>query len=557
VRRLALPIAFCALVVLWASRAPSSRVVVRAPVPQRASVPIAEGDREPWAVAVAPDEGSRGAQSTPVPPELSPRQTLRGIVVDPEGAGVAAIRIRAQGWTPAPIDRRRHARMPPAFDGQVISDAGGRFEIDLPDVICSVLLAASTPTWVPPEQRSVFRQGGSNVHRGPNLVLPADARAMSSRCDDGWPEVKLILERGVPVGGVVETEAGAAAAGALVTARWRDDQPGWRSAETVAGEHGEFRILVPADALLTAAPVAANGVFGKEGAWYWPARPGACGLRLVLHDPVSIELRVHGASSPIDSMAVRVMRAALPEDTWPLGGEFQYPNHDAQTGLWRIRGLLPGSYDIEVYPRDPDALPATVRVFLPGGPYEVLCPQATRIEGFLDGPDSGGFDVTWTGPANMAFARTDSSGGPWRGQEGRTVSVSGGSFLLEGVGQETGAIYARRPGDPRCAYVASYSATQGSLRLALTEARAIRGHVEGAQASSLLLQVRAVRGQLTQMGEVEADGSFAIVGLPPLDFRVELRSGAWLHDAHDDVPAGATGVRLRVRLPDTEPGDGP
>ena len=47
---------------------------------------------------------------------------------------------------------------------------------------------------------------------------------------------------------------------------------------------------------------------------------------------------------------------------------------------------------------------------------------------------------------------------------------------------------------------------------------------------------------------------FAIVGLPPGAFRIELRSGAWLHDARDDVPAGAEDVRLRVRLPDTDPG---
>ncbi|MCK6461177.1 MAG: hypothetical protein L6Q95_14945 [Planctomycetes bacterium] len=126
----------------------------------------------------------------------------------------------------------------------------------------------------------------------------------------------------------------------------------------------------------------------------------------------------------------------------------------------------------------------------------------------------------------------------------------------------------RREGDPRYALVSGCRPGRGVLRVTLSEGSAIGGRVavpEGLDPSAL--DVRAVRGRLDQHAKVRKDGTFAIPGLPPGAFRVELvtrewslrrgRVVRWLHDARDDVPAGAVDVRLRVRLPATDPAPAP
>jgi hypothetical protein len=199
---------------------------------------------------------------------------------------------------------------------------------------------------------------------------------------------------------------------------------------------------------------------------------------------------------------------------------------------------------------------------IPGPPLDLRCPAATRIEGELEGEHLEGFEVTWTGPCNQAYQRRD-----WEAryetyaQQGATARIGQGSnaFLLEAVEEGPGTLYARREGDPRCAFVSGHRPSLGHARLALSEGGTITGRVEApADLRLSRLRVRAARGLLVQQAAVREDGTFAIVGLPAGNFRVELvsarfRCEEWLHDAVENVPAGAEGLALRVRLPATEP----
>jgi hypothetical protein len=89
-----------------------------------------------------------------------------------------------------------------------------------------------------------------------------------------------------------------------------------------------------------------------------------------------------------------------------------------------------------------------------------------------------------------------------------------------------------------------------SLALHLERGYTIRGTVAGFDPARHD-RVRAVRGAISVSAEVAPDASFAIVGLPPGRFRVEVltreRTETLVVGVTADVEAGAEGVRVRAR----------
>jgi len=551
VRRLVLPIALLAVVVLLAYRAPGPHVLARAtPPPRTADLPTPEAGRETTEIAEAP------VKALPDPRTAKVESALRGVVVDPQGVPTPGVVVHASfGHVGS-----RHCMTTTLSDGRTTAttDGLGVFALDTPVVSQFVLVNVDAPGWVEPDPRKARRGSGTSVLRVPggeawrlatgppastDAVIPADARAMGLVTGGNeWPFMRIILERGAGIEGTVETREGVAVPGAVVTARWRDDLPGWRKLSVHADAEGRFSVLVPAPTLLTAseARVTKSGreIVNDPRAWAWPVQPGTAGVRLTLEDPVSVDLLLRGAPVPAEKVWISAKPVGFPGPVeWLYGGRTLCTQ--PWGGALRAYGLLPGTCEIEADLDKPGCLPAFARAMVPGGPVEITWPRTTVVDGHLEGEDVEGFEVTWTGEGHCEPSL------PCR-------LCEDGEFRVVGTG--AGSFYARRGGDPRCAFVEHLELASADIHLKLRIGQRIRGQVEGMPGMRLsALRVHAVAGLLAQWAQVQDDGSFAIVGLPPLAFRVELRSGAWLHDACDNIVAGTDGVRLRVRLPATEP----
>jgi hypothetical protein len=483
---------------------------------------------------------------------------VEGVVLDPDGRDVPDVVIRASFGRRGPDCYTRHCG-----DEVARTDSAGRFRLDVPDRSQWGVVEIDAPGFAQPESR-IVRSYGTTFLRAPGggvvagIGLPgesaADGRVLGLREDArDWPRQRIVLERGGAVSGVVERMPGVLAANARVQLFRRDGPGGMRVARALTDERGGFSAIVPG-------PVFVHVTFNDEEGYRLEARqgpvaPGTSGLHLVLSNLVPLAVRLRTPEGPFcGGLDVRLRPVAQPGFELPTS--YEYVDEDRFAIGWQV----PGEYEFEAAPHDGAYLPVRGRVAIPCAPVDIDLPLASRIEGELEGEALEGFEVTWTGPCNPAVKRE------WETQEtaskqfGRAVRTGpDGHFLIEGVGGGEGDIYARREDDPRCALVSSCRPTRGVLRIPLSEGRAIGGHVEPRPGITLAsLRVRASSGAATQHGAVRADGSFAIVGLPPGRFRVELLSqgfpyGEWVHDVLEDVEAGAE-TTLRVRLPDTDAG---
>jgi hypothetical protein len=139
-----------------------------------------------------------------------PAPVLEGTVVDPEGCGVEGVTVSANFL-------RRHSSGYNHYLGYATSrtDACGRLEVQVPGSAEWVTLWFDAPGWVQPAARTVS-PGGTTLGDG----TPADARALGLVRRDGWPRQRIVLERGAPIEGVVETPAGVPVPDARVEATW-------------------------------------------------------------------------------------------------------------------------------------------------------------------------------------------------------------------------------------------------------------------------------------------------------------------------------------------------
>jgi hypothetical protein len=444
-------------------------------------------------------------------------------VTDPEGRVVAGITLTAT------FARRYHSYSNVMYVGieTGCTDDSGRFRLEVPPRAEWATIVFGAPDWVQPPMRRVA---------GPP-----------------WRRQSIVLARGTPVAGVVETPAGVRLADFPVRAIWSDGPEGAGSAVVYTNAHGGFSIVVPAEVFLRAFGGPEGSVL-PAGLPPWEAReasyasiltrdaearagpiaPGTSNICMVVRDTVPLPVHLEGPDGPLTGRVIlRVVDLA-----WPILGSFVDDSyvHDGEV-TWhdpeRERHFLPGAYEIELVPEDPECLPARVLATLPCDRIEVRCERAARIEGLLDGTDPGDFRITWDGPGN---------------ERCRTMRTETGDFVLRGIGDGAGDVYARREGDPRCAFAPACRPGHGFLRLTLAPGGTICGRVETPGGRDpAWLGVRAVRGALDQRAAVGRDGTFSIVGLPPGAFRVELLD-SWQEvcGAVDGVQAGAEDVILRL-----------
>ncbi|HEX5135382.1 MAG TPA: carboxypeptidase-like regulatory domain-containing protein [Planctomycetota bacterium] len=492
---------------------------------------------------------------------------IRGVVVDPEGAPVAGATVFAEFGH---VGRGRGCFPQGIRDGEARTktDRAGAFVLATPASASWAVVNVDAIDWVEPDPRVATFRWGTEVIRVPRGEawrhvasppsagdcegIPADARAMGLLAGEAWPRMRIVLERGEKIEGAVLSGAGAAVPGAAITVRWQDALPGWRTLEARGDARGRFSIRTPAPARITAAPVETVGNGRDPQAWAWPVRPGTSDLRLVLQERVALDLHVRNSPIPLQFARVGATPAGFPAPCDRVAGRL---SREAGGDVLRLTGLLPGISDLVIHPPGANYVSAHARVAAPGEPVVIEWPLMIPVDGILEGEDVDDFGITWTGDAptdGTTVVRIGTTAWP----PGRLLVDPLGRFRLYAAGP--GAICARRAGDPRCAWAPAFDPSRGFLRLPLATGREIRGSVEGRPGMRLsALRVRAVAGALSESAAVNDDGRFAIVGLPPVAFRVELRSGEWVHEAIDSVPAGAGGVRLHVRLPATEPRDGP
>ena len=549
-RRLGLPICALGGILLWWLGAPGPAARRLPPVHG------AEATRDAVSYAEASDLPAAGASPGGPGARREAGPVLEGTVIDPDGRGVEGVMLSAH------FARHGNSSYPHNLGFETCrTDGSGRFRLDVPSAAGWANLWIGAPGWVQPARRRVG-PGGTTIGDS----VPADAGALGLVRKGRWPRQKIVLERGVPVEGVVETAQGVRLPDVRVEATWGAGPGQWGVGHT--DERGSFSIIVPADAVLVAraypgewfipddrpslpwealAPRFAEVLKQDAEASVGPIAPGTSDVRMVLHDIVPLRVRVRGPEGPITGhVTVRVRdltrpaRGVLVYEPYARDGELEY----------EIPRVVPGAYEIEVLPHG-EWLPACVVATVPGESVDVRLAPGLSIEGLLEGEDLKDFRTTWTGPCNEGW---------------RTLRTESAEFVFRAVGEGVGDLYARREGDPRYALVTGCRPGRGVVRLTLSEGRTIRGRVEIPEGfDPAALAVRAVRGLLDQYARVCPDGAFSIVGLPPGLFRVECvtrgwsRDGLvdnWTHDANDDVPAGAEGVRLRVRLPATDPDRG-
>jgi hypothetical protein len=508
----------------------------------------------------------------PEPPAPEPAQgaptaraAIEGVIVDPDGRPAPDVSVRAHFARRGAdcFDRS-------CGDAAAHTDTAGRFTLAVPRGAQWAVVGVDAPGFVPPETRMV-RGYGTTLLRAPSddvvagigrrSEVAADARILGLRDEPAWPHLKVVLERGKPVAGVVERAVGVVAPGVEVQCLWDDGAGAMRIARSRTDERGWFSVTVPVPVFVQVTSHDDEGY--RLVAMQGPVPPGASGLRLLLSTVVPVNVRLHTPEGLL-SGGLNVCLSPVAVRGFKTSPSYEYV--DVETERLAIGWQPPGEYEIEAAPTDAPYLPARGRATIPGPPVDLHLPRAVRIEGLLEGEGLKGFEITWTGPCNPSFKCQDYA---FRSDEaapqyGRTVRIRGdrGAFLFEAVGEGDGEVYARREGDPRCAFVARYGPSHGFLRLTLSEGASVKGRVQAPVRAKLdRLRVRAVRGLAAQSAVVREDGTFAIVGLPPGPFRVELVSGGfpireWIHDTQEGVEAGSENVVLRVRLPSTDPGDG-
>jgi hypothetical protein len=553
VLRLGLPFVAFVVILLWwlADAEPVPRLTSEAgaelpgAVPAAAAVPVAEADPPEAAASAAAPRGQGRTTEGP---------SLEGTVTDPAGRGVEGVALRALFQRHGSSGYKHYC----GFEASR-TDRAGQFRMEVPFTAEWATLWIDAPGWVRPPPRAV----------GPEVYDVLDRRV-------GWSRQSIALERGAPVEGVVEAATGIPLADVQIEATWGDSRAGRSLCRT--DERGRFSIVVPAKAVLVARAHRGELVTPDEGpgfpweavplrfaeilthdaeAWAGPVEPGSSNVRMVLSDVVPLRMRVRGPSGAISGYVVlRVTDLA-----WPAGSFVCEPYVREGEDLIEVPGLMHGTYEVEVLPKHQKWLPARARATLPGEPIDVRCEQALSIEGLLEGEDLRDFEITWTGPCNEGFEDN--------AQRGRTLRVKTATFVLRGIADGVGDVYARRAGDSRFAFATAVRPGPGVLRLTLSKGRAITGRVATpAGLKPATLDVRAVSGLVEQRARVRGDGTFSIVGLPPGTFRIELVTRAWcsarsprggrvaggwvdkwLHDARVDVPAGTEDVRLRARLP--------
>ncbi|MFI5401555.1 MAG: hypothetical protein ACHQ1G_01365 [Planctomycetota bacterium] len=549
-RRLGLPTcALAAILLCWLA---GPEPAVRRPIAAIGAATLADARSGEASETQAPVATAASAEVRPKPKRVA---LLEGVIVDPEGRGVEGVTLTAHFARNGSSHYKHHL----GFD-TARSDGCGRFRMDAPPRAQWATLRIDAPGWVRPAARTVSADG-TTLNDG----VPADARALGLVRGEDWPPQKIVLERGSPVQGVVETAEGVRLADVPVEATWGSGSEACSLVHT--DEHGRFSILVPAAADLVArarpgerflpdgspalpweaqSPRFAETLTADAEARAGPVAPGASDVRMVLREIDRLRMRVLGPEGPwTGAVTIRVRELARP-DAWTAyapyvrDGELEY----------EAPRVTPGTYEIEVVP-DADLLPARAVATLPGAPFDARLTQSLSIEGFLEGDDLKDFEITWTGPCNEGWC---------------TLIAESAGFVLRGLADGAGDVYARREGDPRCVLVTGCRPGTGVLRLTLSEGRVIGGRVAGLEGlDPSALAVRAVRGLLDQYAGVRPDGTFSIVGLPPGAFRVELVTRGWsskglvdrwLHDARDGVETGTDNVALRVRIPATDP-DGP
>jgi hypothetical protein len=204
-------------------------------------------------------------------------------------------------------------------------------------------------------------------------------------------------------------------------------------------------------------------------------------------------------------------------------------------GTFRLDGLRPGTYRINVQRQDGGASPEPVRATAPTTGLRIQMPRGERIGGRLSGSgDLAGFQV-------MAFPDGNPNSS-WR----HVIASSDGSFTLEGIGSGTFTVMARKDSEDRYGYATGVAPGTTNLSLELQRGSSIEGVVESDDTvKPERTFVNLVGASWRSWARPAADGSFVLRGLPPGRYHLTVH-GENATAEEKDVAAGTTGVRLRL-----------
>jgi len=506
----------CAIAALLLSPEAGSRAPRRAGVRADVATPTPE--------PATPRAPARPEKDRPQDPRVSRTRRARvasGVFVDIAGAGVPGVRVLLC------FSRRHSCYLYHMGRFEQVTDAMGRYAVDAPRTAdwCSIICE-------PP---------------------PGYARPAIQRVDAGDADVRFVLDRTAYVEGRVERGDGTPVHGAALGAEWDGSRA--FDCRTRTDASGRFRLHIPAE--VRGFTVVARGYTYGE---FVPFANRTNGLR---GDRSLAEVRVHGvdpgaALNIVLPVFVDAELHFFAPDGEPLEPGFVRIHEErdetcvrafyCRKSVQRVSELAPGRYRFEFHAQDQSLAPASARVMLPSpGPIELHCTQGAVLKGRLLGADARGFTATWLGSVNRFSADHYAAGAP---QEGPTTKVINGRFEFLGLAHGTAALYVHKEGDPRCAYVPDVRAGTESLAIGLETGRVIRGSVVDFDPARHR-GVQAVRGAISVRAMIEPDATFAIVGLPPGRFRVELLAGqrpsVFVVAAARDVAAGADCVELLAR----------
>jgi hypothetical protein len=184
---------------------------------------------------------------------------------------------------------------------------------------------------------------------------------------------------------------------------------------------------------------------------------------------------------------------------------------------------------------------APLEVTAPAQGLTIVMPDARTVSGRLVGDDVAGFIVEFVGRRG--------EGPPLRQ---RAVTDDEGRFTIGGIGADEGCLVASRRGDARYALRRGVHGGVDGIELRLERGLGLAGrlaHADGTPVGPPIgVRVVHVETGFWRNAPVEA-GRFAIGGLPPGDYRVELLGSDARLAASPVVRAGAAGVELRIEGP--------
>ncbi|MDJ0523410.1 MAG: carboxypeptidase-like regulatory domain-containing protein, partial [Planctomycetota bacterium] len=397
--------------------------------------------------------------------------------------------------------------------------------------IAGVTVTAKSRTQTNAQGR--FRIGGLGKGKIQVAVMPPSGfvRPPTQNVEAGTTDLRFELVEGLAITGTAYAPDGKPVAQGFVSGTWNDAAGARRgNASTRIQSDGKFRLGgIPRGVLVRLQvqiwdPTAGASVAPKV---IEDVRPGTTELEVRLGGGLTIEGTVLGTDGkPAENCWVYGRAVEGGQDTgWVQVGS---------DGSWKLTGLKPGRYSIQVMRMGGQAAPAPMEVDAPARGVRIQLPKTASLAGRITGISTEGqrWIVILRDEAGQHIASAIvQPDGSWRAS-----TVREGANVWVHASSSTSDRYVRH---------GPVQAGREDIATAARTGKAITGLLEGLpEGSRGMVWAEGERGWRSS-GTVGQDGTFTIRGVPPGGYVVKART---TNSSHDGETRGVTDGAKDVRV---------